>query len=113
MIALFFARLSFCYLALEMHERAPHAQYAYICCTNALLCDQGTGDDDNGGLGGTSGSTKHDDEDEFERWIGCNHRLIYHYDHYVTARENIFLPCTIRGVRLMKVYEKITSLAQK
>jgi hypothetical protein len=61
------------------------------------------GEDDHAGLGGAAGSNKHDDEDEFERWIGCNHRLIYHYDHYVTARENIFLPCTIRGVRLMKV----------
>lgn len=40
-----------------------------------------------------------DNEAAFEKWISCNHRLIYHYDHYVTARENVFLPCTIRGVR--------------
>ena len=26
-----------------------------------------------------------DNEDGFERWISCNHRLIYHYDHYVSA----------------------------
>lgn len=47
-------------------------------------------------------------EEKFEQWIGCNHRLIYHYDHYVTARENVFLPCTIRGVRLMKDGQKVS-----
>lgn len=54
------------------------------------------------------GPPKTDNEDEFEKWIACNHRLIYHYDHYVTARENIFLPCTIRGVRLMKDGQKVS-----
>ena len=54
------------------------------------------------------GSVKSDNEDGFERWISCNHRLIYHYDHYVTARENVFLPCTIRGVRLMKDGQKVS-----
>jgi hypothetical protein len=54
------------------------------------------------------GSVRADNEDGFERWISCNHRLIYHYDHYVTARENVFLPCTIRGVRLMKDGQKVS-----
>lgn len=35
------------------------------------------------------GAVKTDNEDGFESWISCNHRLIYHYDHYVTARENV------------------------
>eukprot|EP00039_Didymoeca_costata_P006200 m.88228 g.88228 ORF g.88228 m.88228 type:complete len:2106 (+) comp13154_c0_seq1:166-6483(+) len=56
----------------------------------------------------TSSDNNTTPEDEFENWIGCNHRLIYHYDHYVTARENIFLPCTIRGVRLMKDGQKVS-----
>ena len=54
------------------------------------------------------GAVKSDNEHGFERWISCNHRLIYHYDHYVTARENVFLPCTIRGVRLMKDGQKVS-----
>lgn len=69
--------------------------------------DSSEAPDENGGTAATTGPIG-DHEDEFERWIGCNHRLIYHYDHYVTARENIFLPCTIRGVRLMKDGQKVS-----
>ena len=93
-------------------EDHPFNEFVHWLFADWTMDDEDSNGEEDGGAGplpppATLGAAE-DHEDEFERWIGCNHRLIYHYDHYVTARENIFLPCTIRGVRLMKDGQKVS-----